>query len=110
MLTFFSVGPSARQEPSGSANMDGRHAVVDECNLGVGSRTASFCYQHSGPRPFPCELTALFAVDTLTLMFGHQEHILVVRAVSFSQPKIGKISAQYCCRNAIFVEPSRLQL
>jgi len=88
MLMFFSVGPSARQESSGSANMDGWHAVVDECNAGVGSRTASFCYQHSGPCPFSCELTALFAVDALTLMFGRQEDILMDRAVSFSRPKI----------------------
>jgi len=74
--------------------MDGWHAVVDECNVGVGSRTTSFCYQHSGPCPFSYELTALFAVDTLTLMFGHQEDILMVRAVSFSQPQIGKFAAQ----------------
>jgi len=48
VLVCFSVGSSAGQESAGTTDVDGRRAFINECNVGVGPRTASCCYQHSG--------------------------------------------------------------
>ena len=48
VLVCFSVGSSAGQESAGTTDVDGRRAFINECNVSVGPRTASCCYQHSG--------------------------------------------------------------
>lgn len=44
----FSVGTPAGQKSPGPADMDGWRSFVNECNVGLGQRAASLCYQHSG--------------------------------------------------------------
>ena len=48
VLVCFSVGSSAGQESAGTTDVDGRRAFINECNVSMGPRTASCCYQHSG--------------------------------------------------------------
>lgn len=71
LFSPFSVSATAGQESPGSTDVDSRHAIIDECNTGVGPRTASRCYQHSGLYMFQF-LTDCFA---WTVIFASEKSV-----------------------------------